>query len=310
MATASKKLYDSIQEYDDLNRLLEESETESNYLECKAHTSPKVNHDTKIHLAKGISGFSNSEGGVYMIGVDAPNHPQSDADVLTEIVPIANVDLYAKRISNVVPQFTTRADFDSIEYKTIKKDKEKRGVLLIHVPSTKSDPVQSLLDQKFYFRSGDKFVYAPFEVIKRLFAASESPDLHLDLSDQDIEYKDPNYEIPIVVMNYSSAIGENCVVQIEVLEYSKYIKVASKGLHDVSHINKGKRIYTSSLTEVVHKGLGINIGSLIVQMGNKKKFQFQITIFANKMVSRVVDITCSLMKKKCTILSVNEKLNL
>jgi len=75
------------------------------------------------------------------------------------------------------------------------------------------DPVQSNIDNLFYFRSGDDFSVAPYEMVKRLFAATDMPDLHLVFDSQLVKLAtDGLWEIPIILENQSSAIAEHVKV--------------------------------------------------------------------------------------------------
>ena len=65
------------------------------------------------------------------------------------------------------------------EHKVLKaKKSDTSGVLVTYIPQSKGDPVQSSLEDKFFFRNGDGFTVAPYEMVKRLFAATASPELH------------------------------------------------------------------------------------------------------------------------------------
>lgn len=78
MLIPSLELYNELNKYENIERLIENGESEGLYLECKAPSKPSINREQKAQLAKAISGFSNTEGGVIIYGVSTTNtkcHP-------------------------------------------------------------------------------------------------------------------------------------------------------------------------------------------------------------------------------------------
>ena len=88
MTDASLGLYNALIKNSDLENLIANGESENLYLECKAPVSPQLGKDQKNALAKAISGFSNTAGGVILWGISTTRHAHSGLDVLTQIEPI------------------------------------------------------------------------------------------------------------------------------------------------------------------------------------------------------------------------------
>ena len=64
--TASRKVLvvdDNADIRETLQELIAEGETEGLYLECKSPSSPNLNKDLRVTLAKAISGFANTPPG-------------------------------------------------------------------------------------------------------------------------------------------------------------------------------------------------------------------------------------------------------
>lgn len=192
--------------------------------------------------------------------------------------------------------------------KTIKqKASDTRGLIVCNIPKTTGDPVRSTTDNHFYFRSGDNFVVAPYEMVKRLFAATESPDMAPDINANKIHYDSvsKNYDIPITLVNNSSAIGENVELLISFLnpEICEILEVDA--FNDVSHINPGKKMFAYSVVgdKVVHRGINLRIGSVKIKLkGRNRILKLEISIYANKMRAKSykyqVDLTSSHRKVK------------
>lgn len=206
-----------------------------------------------------------------------------------------------------MPSLTTPAVI-GIEVKIVKEhSSDTKGVVLTHIPRFDGDPVQSNMDDLFWFRSGDEFTKAPYEMIKRLFASSESPDLHVSPVDQLVKLrKDGTWEIPIHVENASSAIGEHVCISVEVLNPSACESISSSGIsfQDVSSLNPGKKLFGAHVNSVVYRGMGTIVGNLQVKMKVGKRprraLRLEIAIFANRMRARTCEMTLYLTKSGFT----------
>ncbi len=291
-------LFDSIKKYNDLENLIEEGESEGLYLECKAPSAPKVNQDIKAHLGKAISGFSNTTGGIIIYGMSTDNHHHSSLDVCTQVEPIGSCVKFEKQIMNIVPTLSTPA-ITNCRAKSIKiKSSDTKGVVVVYIPKYNGDPVQSASDGHFYFRSGDGFVKAPYEMIKRLFASTKTPDLQISIDD-DLVMKDNGiWIIPIVLSNNSSSIAEHIIVNITVENSASCESISStKDYNDISDLNPGTKVYSSNVKTVIHKGFSLVNGSLKIKMkSNKRTLKIKVEIFADKMRARYTDVTINLTK--------------
>jgi len=183
MSNAAKFFFDTIKTYADLEALVSNGESENIFLECKAPEEPKLNNSLQITLAKALSGFSNTNGGVVIWGASTTKKAHSDIDLITQIEPIGHALTFSSSIINKIPTLTTPS-ISKCENKVIKKIKDdSRGVVITYVPPHIGDPVQSLKDDYFYYRSGDDFTKAPHQMLKRLFAATDTPDLFMQISE-------------------------------------------------------------------------------------------------------------------------------
>jgi len=216
-ADAARQFYDSLSQYSDLEELISNGETEGLYLECKAPTAPQLTRDMRGNLTRAISGFSNTAGGVVIWGISTTKHEHSGLDVLTQIEPIGNCRLFARQIEKAAPRLTTPT-ITLVGTKIIVHNKtDTRGLVITYIPKTSGDPIQSNIDSHFYFRSGDEFSIAPYEMVKRLFAATAVPDLHSLFDSALVRLnEDGIWEVPIVIQNDSSAIAEHIKVSVTV----------------------------------------------------------------------------------------------
>jgi hypothetical protein len=312
MTDAGRIFYDSIAQYSNLEELINSGETEGLYLECKAPALPQITRDMRSNLARALSGFSNTAGGVILWGVSTTKHEHSGLDVLTQIEPIGNCKLFARHIENVASTLTSPS-LTNIESKIITKNKgDTRGVVVTYIPKTLGDPVQSNIDNTFYFRSGDDFAIAPYEMVKRLFAATEIPDLHLEFNKMLVKVDEKGmWVIPIILSNESSAIAENVKVMVDVKNPIDCDEIRVMNFRDSSEANPGKKIYINDVPGVIHRGLNTLVGNISVKMKVEKRakrlLKLEISIFANKMRAHVINTTLQLAKKGFSIILLKQR---
>jgi hypothetical protein len=310
MTEAAIQLYNSLT-YSYIDHLISNGETEGIYLECKAPGSPQLTRDIKANLAKAISGFSNTAGGVILWGVSTTKHLQSKLDVLTQIEPIGNCKQFARQIENAIPTLSTPSIIGSETKIILKAKKDTRGILATLISQKLGDPVQSNIDNSFYFRSGDEFVVAPYEMIKRMFASTEIPDLHVYFENDLVNLKeDGSWEIPIIIRNDSSAIAEYVQISITIDNPLSCDQIILPGFIDSSDVNPGEKIFMRRIDEIVHRELSIVVSKIIIRMKVDKRpkrlLKFSISIYANKMRARKVNVSIHLAKKGFSVLTQKE----
>jgi len=312
MSDASYQVYTNLSSYQRLRELIADGETEGLYLECKAPSTPRMTKDLQVHLAKAISGFSNTAGGVVIWGMSTTKHIHTGLDVLTQIEPLGNAGRFEQGVHSLIPTLATPAVLNFHTKVLRRKSSDTRGVVIAHIPKTIGDPVQSNKDSLFYFRSGDEFSVAPYEMIKRLFSATESPDLHPVFNANLVKcQEDRSFRIPIGIQNRSGAIAEHVTVSVKIENVTACESITPNNFYDSSDLNPGQKIYFCNFGGVVYRGLNHILGHFIIKMKKDKRFKrrldIEITLYANNMVAREVKYTASLAAKGCTFRQVSDK---
>ncbi len=309
MQEAAEILFETLKSYNDLNDLIDNGECETQYLECKAPSSPKINQNIQIHIAKALSGFANTAGGVVIYGMSTTKHPHSGLDILTQLVPLGNCAVFEKNLTNRIPTLGMPS-IHSFKTKTIKEKKgDTKGIVVLYIPQSHGDPVQSTKDNLFYFRTSDEFKPAPFELIKRLFAAVQSPNLFLRIAKDIVTTKkDGTWHIPLVIENASSVFAENVQMTVEISNPEACESITADGLKDMSFLNPGARIFMIDVNRGIHRGNNVMIGDIRVRMKKgkrpKRRLDLEFTLYANRMRAIQYMYSLSLAQSK---FSVKEK---
>ena len=308
MKSAAKTIFESINSWNDLEKLIDEGESESLYIECKSPENPKLGSGLRNKLGKAISGFSNTSGGLIIWGVSTVKKSHSGLDVLTQIEPIGRINSFSKEILNKAPTLTTPSVFD-IQNKVIKKRKsDTSGVVITYIPQNENDPTMHTKDNTFWYRSGDDFQIAPYEMVKRLFAATVSPDLIIDIPTELVEVDKGGFiSIPIVLKNRSAAVAQNVKVNITIENGDNIDKIKTRHLSDISNINPGKKIYSTNITDVIHKAFNLLGGTLFIKMKSRKRnLHISIKVFANHMRAKNITMKIKISKDSLEIIGLEE----
>jgi hypothetical protein len=191
--------------------------------------------------------------------------------------------------------------------------REAKGLALVYIPQTPGDPVLSNLDSVFYFRTGDEFRPAPFEIVKRLFAATESPDVHPLFRESIVKLQpDGLWSIPFTVENSSSAAARDLMVSVTILNPGACEQILCPStFRDASAMNPGKTIYIATPETIVHRGLSIALGEFKFKMKvakrPKRRLDLEIQIFADKMRARELKVSLKLAKKRFSVATYAER---
>ena len=302
MSAAALELYKEIMSISRIEAMIGDGETEGINLECKAPTVQRLTRDIKTQLARAVSGFSNCDGGVIIWGVATTKHSHSGLDVLSHIEPLGNCKHFEQQISRAIPSVSMP---NIIKHQTTvikKRSTDTQGLVVALVPKTSGDPVQSTVDNHFYFRVGDGSVIAPYELIKGLFAAIASPDLlPVFLSELVKENEDGSWVVPIGIQNASSATAEHVKISVIIENPQDCTLIKAPSFRDQSSMNPGKKIFMTEFDGVIHRGLNEFIGNLVVTMEknrrSKRRLDITVVLYANKMVASQTSYCLKLEKK-------------
>ena len=311
MNDAALEIYNSLSSWRSLQALIDNGETEGLHLECKAPLHPSLNRDMKIKLAKALSGFSNTAGGVMLWGVATTPHSHSKLDVISQLEPIGNCAAFEKQVKAAIPTLTTPSVL-RYQTKIIKRRKtDTKGVIAAYILFASGDPLLNNIDNVFYFRSSDEFVPAPYELIKRLFAVTDVPDVYPMFTQELVKLEaDGSWSIPIAVDNRSTAFAENVDVSVTINNPESCERITASQFRDNSSVNPGVKIFMNDLERGIHRGMPVLAGTLRIKMkkgkGIKRRLDLSIKTYANRMRARRVKYTLTLAKSKFTVKIISD----
>jgi hypothetical protein len=152
-----------------IDAFIDDRQSEEPYLDFKQSTDRgagrKLNQNDRVNLARAISGFGNSEGGVVVWG-DCRNLPM-DGDVAKAKFPIVNPKRFKSWLEGAVSGCTVPAH-PSVRHQAIDMVNGE-GFVVTHVPTSYLAPHQSVYDLKYYMRAGSDVLPVPHAVLAGMF---------------------------------------------------------------------------------------------------------------------------------------------
>ncbi len=183
------------------------SQTEELFLDFKrADSSGKngtsLHRDDRRNLAKTISGFGNSEGGVVIWGVECSRNIEV-GDVAQAKIKVQNVYRFLSWLEGAISGCTIPSH-SKVRNHIISVDKNGDGFVATYIPKSEVAPLMTTVGNSFYIRSGSSNVPAPYSVLSGMFGKKPQPNIDLIVTDKQfsvLENKDNNLIYPASTSN-------------------------------------------------------------------------------------------------------------
>jgi len=182
----AEQLFERIRqgEADEIENMINVPVVEELFLDYKRAAtvlpSNKLHEDDRKNLAKAISGFGNSEGGLIIWGVDCKQGPDGDVP-LSPPQGVTQPIGFKTLLDSAVGGLTLPAH-QGVENLAALSRSESNGFVVTYVPVGINVPFQTLFPkQEFYIRAGSSFLPTPRAVLAGLFGRRPQPDLGLQI---------------------------------------------------------------------------------------------------------------------------------
>lgn len=169
-------------------------QTEELFLDFKQAVSINKNNNNTLHrddrknLAKGISGFGNSEGGVIVWGVEC-SRDMEIGDVAKAKTKVKNVHRFLSWLENAISGCTIPSH-NKVRNHIISVDENGDGFVATYIPKSDIAPLMTTVGNTIYIRSGSNNVPAPYSVIAGMFGRRPQPNIELLIADKKLDVLD------------------------------------------------------------------------------------------------------------------------
>ncbi|MEW6110019.1 MAG: ATP-binding protein [Nitrospirota bacterium] len=165
-----------------IREFIETRKSEELFLDFKQSASERnatniLHEDDRKNLAKAISGFGNSEGGIIVWGVECRSG-KDNADVAKCKQPIKDVKRFVSWLEGAVSGCTVpiHAGVRSIAVETVKG----QGFAITLIPKSLRAPHQDIYRTQYYMRAGSDFKPVPHSVLAGMFGRRPEPNMRIN----------------------------------------------------------------------------------------------------------------------------------
>ncbi len=235
-------------------------------LDFKTINNPNFTaRDDRKNLAKCISGFANSAGGVVIWGVDARENAQG-IDCAVATAEINQLRLFIARLNEFSGQSASPV-VDGIRHKAIETAGD-RGYAVTLVPESGSGPHMAKLgEDRYYKRPGHQFYRMEHFDLEDMFGRRQRPDLSITINNRR-EPNNPDHEqLEVMILNVGRAVARHVGFFAEMQGATI---VRARQILNVSHLNDGRQVFNyTNNTDVFHPNRVANrIGTVVFQRTN------------------------------------------
>lgn len=135
-----------------------------------------LHNNDRSNLAKAISAFGNSEGGVIVWGVDCRNVP-GQGDVPTAAHPIQRPNRFKSWLEQATSGLTVPSH-SKVQHTAVAVDATDTGFVLSLIPQGDHAPYQTTGDMRYFMRAGSNFAPVPHAVLAGMFGRRPQPSIN------------------------------------------------------------------------------------------------------------------------------------
>lgn len=163
----------------DVHQFITNRQEENLHLEFKELSDSQLSsRDDRKNLAKALSGFANSAGGLVIWGIEARKN-NGGVDCAVEVKPIHRIARLISRLNELTGDAVSPI-VDGVQHRALATDNDK-GFAVSLIPESASGPHMAKLGEDRYFkRSGDSFYRMEHYDIADMFGRRPQPELKLE----------------------------------------------------------------------------------------------------------------------------------
>jgi hypothetical protein len=237
--------------------------------------------DDKRNIARCISGFANSSGGIVIWGIDARKNSDG-VDCAGAIVELQKPAVLVSHL-NTLSGDAASPIIDGLRHKPIVNSKTGGGVVSTYVPETDGGPYMAMLgEQRYYKRSGDSFYQMEHFDLEDMFGRRQKPNLEIIIQPSNIENGIENYTL--LVKNNGRAVARHAgfSMTLQNAELAALKRVSGAALENLSRFNVGETVvgWNNTIGVIHPNGFQVILGSMSVSRTDpQKSIRVDVTLY-------------------------------
>jgi hypothetical protein len=205
-----------------IDEFIIERQSEELFLDFKRSSDngagARLSDRDRDNLAKAISGFANSEGGVVVWGVDCrPN--QDLGDVAAAKVRVQNPRRFKSWLENAASGLTL-PPHPGVRHTVLEDVQGLPGFVATYIPRSHLAPHQCLRPPQYYMRAGSNFEPVPHGVLAGMFGRAPQPVIFHMWSAPPAELDEhgvARFRIGLLLTNRSPAVARDLYLSVMVI---------------------------------------------------------------------------------------------
>jgi hypothetical protein len=205
-----------------LDDYVQRRESEAVYLDFKraattaAHT--RLQDDDRKNLAKAISGFGNTSGGVVVWGIDCRNLPNA-GDVAQAKFPVPNAPRFLSWLEGAVSGSSIPVH-TGVQHRIIAQRPDLSGFVVSVSPPADNFPLQVPNTYLYYMRAGSNFSPIPHSILAGMFGRRPTPLFKIDVTQSQAAMVVQGAlltAIQVTITNIGAGVARDVFVTLEAL---------------------------------------------------------------------------------------------
>lgn len=260
-------------------QLIATGREEDLFLEFKTVTAPSLTRDDRRNVARVLSGFANSSGGIVIWGVEARRN-NDGIDGASRLCPLDPVALLLSRLNQFTGEFVSPI-VPGVQHRAIITD-GSAGVVASLVPESAAGPHMAKAGEDRYFkRSGDGFYKMEHFDIADMFGRRSAPDISLTATVVCDATMDGGtggrrrYKGRVVFGLKNTGRGAATAPYVSLTIGEQYSRdtygVTGNGEEGLPRVwrsgSPSELSYGGDTTRVIHSGTGIDVCAVVLEFG-------------------------------------------
>lgn len=248
--------------------------------------------EDKKSLAKCVSGFANSSGGIVIWGIDARKNDQG-IDRALAVAEIAQLGLFFSRLNELSTQASSPS-VDGIIHRKFETSLDN-GFVASFIPDSDSGPHMAKLgENRYYKRNGQRFLQLEHYDLEDMFGRRQRPNLEISITNRRHPINAEQEDLEISILNVGKGIAKYVGFFAEIVGAN--IVNSGTNFKNVSGLNPGRQMfsYENNISVLHPNGIRTMLGTVTFQPTITENIRLTLKCYCENMQLKSKDFSIAL----------------